>query len=1143
MHSKKCFSTFLCLTAYANAATFSVTNTADSGAGSFRDALNSANASAGSAIQFNVGGEFKLVSGLPPITSNITSIDSNGFLVAIEGNAMQASGFFVLPNHPGLVITNSSGLLSFSISTLSIGGNGGSGAGGGALGAGGGIFVGPNSKVTLKGTTFSNCLAQGGDAETSSPFGIVAGGGGGMLQGNGADYDGDGSGGDGGGFDRLGGGGSGGTQFNFAGSGAFGAGGGGSVLGIQPGSGGFGGGGGGGSASCNPNFCENQPGGVGGFGGGGGGTGGGFGNKKAHSVFGGGTGDPNGGGGGAGLGGAIFVGNGAMLTLQDVFSISNNQVIGGSANGSALGQDIFLMSSGLIDFAFTNPGASLTILSNIESDQGAGGGSTSTNGITMSGVGRLILGGNNSYTGTTSINGGTVSVSSDSNLGSLSNPLSFNGGTLEITSNMTTGRNTTLNGLGGTVLTDTNVIAIFNGTIDGFGSLTKKGPGTLNPTNINLYFGGTNFVEGTISVAIASALGLSIGTLTFDGGSLDVTGTTLFSNNVNLLTDATINVAPGNTAFFTGPVFGPGNLTINGSVVTSAGLGATQGEEQFLLEHGTAVILGPSTHTGKTMVESGKLIVGNTGSITGSFEIIDNAIFHINDGFVTSPITVNSSAILGGRNGRVRNVLVKSGGIWAPGESLGTNTSDGTVLFDTGSIYQPEFDNTDSDLIAIIPPGTFTINPGAILQLKPLNFTAAEVPFYTIVSSTNPTISGQFGTVINPLTRYSFGVVYDPTFIRLVFEGVLPFSAFVSGNAKSVATCFDDLIIDPTLCISEVLQILDLQTPSQMQDSFNQMQPANFNNIAFAEENVAERIRQIYTSHFYNETVCCEGWRLWFAPFLEWVNQRGHGNLPGYREKFGGVTVAADYQWPEWTLTGGFSFAVADLDHKTEADFLTYAGSLATAWTDTCWFADAVFSYLYSPIHASRKMLFSVDNYVLDASFKAKAKHHENSNQLLGHIGGGYNFEVTCCPCSTFNFYPFANLDYIWMTNDGYREHGARCMDLKVKSKQYDYLRPEAGVGMGYIACLEEIDVAFDVSASYVHEFRFQGKKTKSRFEGNSCAFTVKGLKPENNLICPSAKLCLSPKDDAYAFTFGYHGEYGEHFTLNAGEIEFRKAF
>ena len=48
-------------------------------------------------------------------------------------------------------------------------------------------------------------------------------------------------------------------------------------------------------------------------------------------------------------------------------------------------------------------------------------------------LGTLVLSGTNTYTGGTAINGGTLQISGDANLGDAGGRLSFNGGTLRNT--------------------------------------------------------------------------------------------------------------------------------------------------------------------------------------------------------------------------------------------------------------------------------------------------------------------------------------------------------------------------------------------------------------------------------------------------------------------------------------------------------------------------------------------------------------------------------------------------------------------------------------------------------------------------------------------------------------------------------------
>ena len=235
------------------ATTNAVTSSFDSGPGSLRQVLTSANATSGASVidLTSLSGTIALNSPLPIITNDVTIIGPGATNLTLSGNNLYRV-FFV--DADGSAVT----IKGLKIANgRAKGGNGGSGTfgGGGGLGAGGGIFV-NSGAVTLVGVDFENNSAIGGNG------GVLGngGGGGGGLSGNG----GNGqffSGGGGGGY-----GGNGGSASN-GGSGNSGAGGGGGITG----SGGNGGGvsGGGGGAIGDGQSGVNTSGGAGGTGGGG----------------------------------------------------------------------------------------------------------------------------------------------------------------------------------------------------------------------------------------------------------------------------------------------------------------------------------------------------------------------------------------------------------------------------------------------------------------------------------------------------------------------------------------------------------------------------------------------------------------------------------------------------------------------------------------------------------------------------------------------------------------------------------------------------------------------------------------------------------------------------------------------------------
>ncbi|MBS0604993.1 MAG: autotransporter domain-containing protein [Verrucomicrobia bacterium] len=800
---------------------------------------------------------------------------------------------------------------------------------------------------------------------------------------------------------------------------------------------------------------------------------------------------------------------------------------------------------------------------------------SSSNGIQNDGPSLLILSGNNSYTGSTNVFGGPVQINSLNGLSSSSNVFILDNLVFNTTANFSgqmggSGAVTVQNGAvvtfsgtsaytGGTTITPTSTLQIDNptalpsagnvvdngslvfqyggpvigtlsGLVSGTGSLSMSGAGSLNLTNSNnSYSGGTNFNSGTIKIASNGNLGNPSGPLNFNGGQLEIAGPVLSSRPVTLgASGGTVIVDKGTFGIMSGGITGSGDMTIIGP--------------------GSLIIEGNgNSYTGQTFVIGGNLIVPVGSSITGSSSMTLTAATALIEGTVApTPMNVLLGSTLTG-SGTVGTATVD--GIIAPGDSGVGMINGSTFILNPTSTFQLQLNSTTSD--KIVASSAATIN-GGVLQILPTSVVSPSIMSYTIITAPTVTENAPF-TLMNPLTRYSFLVQYNATDVLLVLNGTpIPFHVLIpTGNAGAVAKCFDVLNAIMPHDLAEIVQILDVQTPSQISHSLNQMQPANFNNIAFAQENVAERIRQIYTSHFFEQrTVSCDDahrWRLWAAPFVERARQHGTSQLPGYLERFSGFSVAADYRMEKhWMFTGGFSYAGAEMDvpsGRASADFKTYAGTLGAAWTGSSFFADALFSYLYSPIDAKRKMHFAVSNFALIAEVNRTARHDEDSNQVLGHLGGGYDFKIKAGSANTFNIYPFVNVDYIYIPQDGYTEHGAGSLDLKVHDKSYDLLRPEGGLGIGYNGCFKYVEALLDLSVSYIHEFRFLGEKTTSRFKPADCTFTVTGLKPKNNLISPAARLRLTSPVNGFSLMLGYHGEYGEHFILNAGEAELRKAF
>ncbi|MGH8817613.1 MAG: beta strand repeat-containing protein, partial [Achromobacter pestifer] len=191
--------------------------------------------------------------------------------------------------------------------------------------------------------------------------------------------------------------------------------------------------------------------------------------------------------------------------------------------------------------------------------------------LTKAGAGTLVLSGNNTYSGGTNINGGTLRVDRDANLGATAGGLTFGGGTLAATGSFDTARTITL-AQTGRIDVATGATLGLTGGVSGGAGLIKAGSGTLRLDNAGNAFGNTWIESGTL-IGQADSI----------------------SGNINNLGTLVLNQTANGTVV--GAISGTGAVIKNGA--------------------GTLTLAGNNTYTGGTSVLGGTLI-GDSESIRGN---------------------------------------------------------------------------------------------------------------------------------------------------------------------------------------------------------------------------------------------------------------------------------------------------------------------------------------------------------------------------------------------------------------------------------------------------------------------------------------------------------------------------------------------
>jgi len=399
------------------------------------------------------------------------------------------------------------------------------------------------------------------------------------------------------------------------------------------------------------------------------------------------------------LPGTLLIGNASTLTLGGGTITLNGGTLASNLN-TARSLSGTLAFTGAVTFgqSIGNAGTGNLTLTGAGALSPASHTVTVNNTTTLTGVlagsgsitkdgsnGTLILSGNNTYTGATIINAGTLQIGTGGTSGAVSS------------SSAITDNGVLVFQRSDTVMQGTHFTLASGGT----GALVQAGTGTLTLNGVNTYSGGTTLSSGYLDIDTASALGA--GTLTITGGTLDNT-----SGSAIVLADRTINI--GGIAVFNGSnalnlgngtvtVTGDTTLTVNGTnaltmLLQYGGYNFTKAGTGTLIFSGVSSAGGPST------------LYLTAGQIDFNANIATRRYFHIGNGTTLDNASGGTVTALDSTN---------SGG-------GGRVYIDGSFTYlGTGGALNLSPGSTTADQIVLDVSPTITVNNNTLIFSKGVN--------------------------------------------------------------------------------------------------------------------------------------------------------------------------------------------------------------------------------------------------------------------------------------------------------------------------------------------------------------------------------------------------------------------------------------
>lgn len=657
--------------------------------------------------------------------------------------------------------------------------------------------------------------------------------------------------------------------------------------------------------------------------------------------------------------------------------------------------------------------------------------------------------------------------------------------------------------------------------------MTGAAPDTLNigvaGTQTNVFSFNNPLGTATLTTIAISTDAASMSNIVFLGSSNvygDIGTTGNFFLNIG-------GGATGETVTFLGTVYG---TTLNvgaGAVNFNSGTTFDRITNTIFTASGGTITLAPGT-----LVTS--ILTTTAGAQTGTLNLGSGSQW---TGAVGGAIGLKSINVVGGSNTAGVSAGI-TGAVDNYSFNLGTNTLNITgalTLHDTSIINTTLATPTVyGHIIKLLGITTLGATTGVNVTVPSTAYFPVGTKFYIVQSGAGP---GTSVVAVTGPANYTFSA--DPPAgttlgdITIKTDGI-PMQASSNPAVPVLAT----LPVTPDLV--NVLGPLNALSGQALDDATAQFAPSTPSLAApLVRFHGIREFQNLWSSHLdmcsqashpYEEIdPNCRGnephsgW--WLKGFGYFDNQDARNGSTGYRSTIFGTMVAYDAPIGLNTRAGlGFGYARSAINGKTfdaETDSDTYQATAFIGHEHGPWFVNGSASLGWNAYSSMRHIVFPGVDRTANAKYMGQ--------DYTAFVNTGYHFFA-----QKFTITPIASLQYSRMHLNGYTETGAGDVDLKVNSKNYDFLESGLGMKVERYFKYRGVGVVPEAHFNWFHEFSNPSLRRTARYTAaGSSSFTTPGPNMADDIFNVGAGLTLL-SCACSATTWSLEAVY-DHYWSNAG--------